>query len=122
MRKLNDACLHDPFPSPFKDEVLDNVGGREAYSFTYGFFAYHQIRIAPKDRHKTTSDTEWGSYQYIIMPFGLESALAIHSRVVLVAFKEYIHKFLEVYFFDWTTFGLLRKHVGSLRLMLDICR
>ena len=25
-RKLNDACVHDPFPTPFTDEVLDNVG------------------------------------------------------------------------------------------------
>ena len=23
LRKLNDACLHDPFPTPFTDEVLD---------------------------------------------------------------------------------------------------
>ena len=29
LRKLNDACLHDPFPTPFIDEVLDNVGGYE---------------------------------------------------------------------------------------------
>jgi hypothetical protein len=27
LRKLNDAYLHDPFPTPFTDEVLDNVGG-----------------------------------------------------------------------------------------------
>jgi len=27
LMKLNDACLHDPFPTPFTDEVLDNVGG-----------------------------------------------------------------------------------------------
>jgi hypothetical protein len=27
IRKLNDACLHDPFPTPFTDELLDNVGG-----------------------------------------------------------------------------------------------
>jgi hypothetical protein len=27
LKKLNDACLHDPFPTPFIDEVLDNVGG-----------------------------------------------------------------------------------------------
>ena len=26
LRKLNDASVHDPFPTPFKDEVLDNVG------------------------------------------------------------------------------------------------
>jgi hypothetical protein len=37
LRKLNDACLHDPFPTPFTDEVLDNVGGQEVYSFTDEF-------------------------------------------------------------------------------------
>jgi len=25
--KLNDAWLHDPFPTSFTDEVLENVGG-----------------------------------------------------------------------------------------------
>lgn len=33
LRNLNDACVHDPFPTLFTDEVLENVGGREAYSF-----------------------------------------------------------------------------------------
>jgi len=27
LRKLNDACMHDPFSTLFTDEVLDNVGG-----------------------------------------------------------------------------------------------
>jgi hypothetical protein len=54
LRKLNDACLHDPFPMPFTDEVLENVGGQEAYSFTDGFSGYHQIRIAQEDRYKMT--------------------------------------------------------------------
>jgi hypothetical protein len=54
LRKLNDACLHDPFPTPFKDEVIENVGGHETYLFTDGFSGYHQIKIAQKDRHKTT--------------------------------------------------------------------
>jgi hypothetical protein len=27
LRKLNDAFLHDPFPTPFIDEVLENLGG-----------------------------------------------------------------------------------------------
>jgi len=27
LRKLNDTCVHDPSPTPFTDEVLDNVGG-----------------------------------------------------------------------------------------------
>jgi hypothetical protein len=91
LRNLNDACLHDPFPTPFTDEVLENVRGHEAYSFTDEFSGYHQIKIAPDDMYKTTFSTEWGSYQYIVMPFGLKNAPTIFSRVVIVSFKEFIH-------------------------------
>jgi hypothetical protein len=28
LRKLNDAFLHDPFPTPFIDEVLENMRGQ----------------------------------------------------------------------------------------------
>jgi hypothetical protein len=37
--------VHDPFPTPFTDEVLEQVAGRESYSFTDGFSGYHQVRI-----------------------------------------------------------------------------
>jgi hypothetical protein len=87
LRKLNDACLHDPFPTPFTDEVLYNVGGHEVYSIIDGFSGYHQIRIAKEDRHKTTFTTKWESYQYTIMPFGLKNDPTIFSRVVVEAFK-----------------------------------
>ena len=43
LRKLNDACVHDPFLTPFTDEVLEGVGSQEVYSFTDGFSGYHQI-------------------------------------------------------------------------------
>lgn len=55
------------------------------------------------------------------MPFGLKNVLAIFSRVVVATFKEFIHKFLEVYFDNWTLFGLVKKHIASLQLMLDTC-
>jgi len=53
--KLNDACVHDPLLTPFTDEVLVNVGGQEAYSFTDAFFGYHQIKIASQDRERQLS-------------------------------------------------------------------
>jgi len=58
----------------------------------------------------------------MVMPFGLKNALTIFSRVVVAAFKEFIHKFLEVYLDDWTIFGLIKKHTASLRLMLNTFR
>jgi hypothetical protein len=41
---------------------LDNLGGKEVYSFTDGFFRYNQIKIAHEDRDKTTFVTKWGCY------------------------------------------------------------
>jgi hypothetical protein len=108
LRNLNYACLHDPFPTPSTDEVLENVGGQEAYSFTDVFSGYHKIIIAPEDRHNTTFSIELGSYQYTMMPFGLNNSLTIFSRVVVVAFKDFIHNFLEVYLDYWKLFSLLR--------------
>ena len=77
LRKLNDACLHDPFPKPFMDEVLESVGGKEMYAFIDGLLRYHQVQISQEDRHKTTFVTEWGCYQYTVMPFGLKNTPAI---------------------------------------------
>lgn len=116
---MNDVCVHDHFPTIFTDEVLDNVGGHEPYSFTDGFSGYHQIKIMLEDRSKTTFATEWGCFEYTIMPFGLKNALAIFSCIVIAAFKEFIHKFLEVYINDWMVFRLVKRHVSGLHLMLD---
>lgn len=100
LKKLNDACVHDPFLTPFTDEVLDNVGGQEAYSFTNGFLGYHHVNIVSEDRSKTTFTTEWGCFQYTVTSFRLKNALAIFSRIVIFAFKEFIRMFLEVRFDD----------------------
>ena len=58
----------DPFSTPFTDEVLEGVGGHEMYSFIDGFYGYRQIRIMKEDRHRTTFVTEWGCFQYTLVP------------------------------------------------------
>ena len=92
------------------------------YSFTDGFSGYHQVRITKEDLHKTTFVTKRGCYQYTVMPFGLKNAPIVFSRIVVSSFKYFIHKFIEVYFDDWTEFGLVRDHIESLCMMLGRCR
>ena len=79
LRKLKDACMHDSFPTPFTYEVIEGVGGQEMYSFTDGFYGYHLIRITKEDPHKTTFVTEWGCFQYTVMPFWMKNVPAIFS-------------------------------------------
>jgi hypothetical protein len=121
-KSLNSVFVHDPFPIPFSDEVLDQVVGNEAYSFTDGFSGYHQVRIAEEDKTNTTFTTEWGSFAYNVMPFGLKNTPTIFSCIVIASFRDFIHKFLEVCMDDWTVYSLLKEHLGLLRLMFDCCR
>jgi hypothetical protein len=60
------------------------VGGQEAYLFIGGFSGYHHIKIALEDMYETNISTEWRSYQYIVMIFGLKNVPTIFSRVVIV--------------------------------------
>ena len=54
LRNLHDACVNDPFPTPFTDEILENVGEREVYYFMDGFYGYHQVNFAEEDRNNAT--------------------------------------------------------------------
>jgi hypothetical protein len=45
------------------------------------------------------------------MPFALKNAIAMFSRVIVEAFKEFIHKFLKVYLDSFTVFNLLQDHI-----------
>jgi hypothetical protein len=56
------------------------------------------------------------------MSFGLKNAPAVFSRVMVAVFKEFIHKFLEVYLDHWIVFSLLSDNIELLILMLDMCR
>ena len=58
----------------------------------------------------------------MVTPFGLKNSPSIFSRIVVVAFKYFIHKFLEVYFDYWTIYGVVKFHIEDLIMMLDQCR
>ena len=74
-----------------------------------------------EDKRKNTLITKWGSFAYNVMPFGLKNTPAVFSRIVIAAFRDFIHKFIEVYIDDWTIYILLKEHATLLRMMFDRC-
>ena len=63
-RDLNRESPKDDFPLPH----------HKVFSFMDGFSGYNQIRMAPGDMEKTTFVTQWGTFCYKVMPFGLKNA------------------------------------------------
>ena len=121
-RQLNKATLKDYFPLPFIDQVLDTLAGKSSFSFLDGFSGYNQIRIASEDQDKTTFTCPWGTYAYIVLPFGLCNAPATFQRAVLAIFADLVHDCVEVYMDDFSIYGNSFEHaLENLEKVLKRC-
>ena len=99
-RDLNKASPKDDFPLPRIDMLVDSTARHAMLSFMDGFFGYNQIVMAPEDREKTSFITEWGTYCYKVMPFGLKNADATYQRAATALFHDMMHRDVEVYVDD----------------------
>ena len=99
-RDLNKACPKDDFPLPHIDVIVDSATSSVMYSFMDGFLGYNQIMMAVMDKIKTAFITEWGTYCYKVMPFGLKNAGATYQRAATALFYDMMHKEVEVYVDD----------------------
>jgi hypothetical protein len=111
-----------PYPLLFTKEVLDKVAGHEVYSFLDGFFDYHQIMIAFKDRYKTTFIIDWGAFVWVVMPFGLKNVPPTYQHVVNTTFKDYFGIFRKLFLDDFSVFNNLDTHLPKLQLCFDKCK
>ena len=97
---LNKANPKDDFPLPHIDMLVDSTVGHSMLSFMDGFSGYNQILMALEDMEKTSFITEWGTYCYRVMPFGLKNAGATYQRAATALFHNMMHRDVEVYVDD----------------------
>ncbi|RVW25276.1 Retrovirus-related Pol polyprotein from transposon 17.6 [Vitis vinifera] len=55
-----------------------------------------RILMAPEDMEKTAFITEWGTYCYRVMPFGLKNAGATYQRAATTLFHDMMHRDVEI--------------------------
>ena len=99
-RDLNKASPKDDFPLPHIDMLVDSTAGHPMLSFMDGFSGYNQILMALEDMENTSFITEWGTYCYRVMPFGLKNAGATYQRAATTLFHHMMHRDVEVYVDD----------------------
>ncbi|RDY06703.1 hypothetical protein CR513_09254, partial [Mucuna pruriens] len=94
-RDLNRAIPKDDFPLLHIDVLVDNTAKHGYFFFMDGFSGYNQIRMALEDMEKTTFITQWGTFYYKVMPFGLKNAGATYQRDTMALFHDMVHKEVE---------------------------
>ena len=79
--------------------------------------------MALEDMEKTSFITEWGTYCYRVMPFGLKNVGATYQRAATTLFHDMMHKDVEVYVDDMIVKSRDREdHLAALQRFFERIR
>jgi hypothetical protein len=71
---LNKISKKDCYPLLLISDLLDSLGKARIYTKIDLQHAYHLVCIWEGDEWKTTFRTKYGSFEWLVMPFGLSNA------------------------------------------------
>jgi len=122
-RALNEVTKKDRHPLPLISEALDRRGGAKYFTKLDIKDAYNNIRIREGDEWKTTFSTKLGTYEYLVMPFGLCNAPAAFQRWINEVLMKHIDMCCIVYLDDVLIYSnTLQHHQKDVSNILEAIR
>jgi predicted aspartyl protease len=120
-RALNAITKKDRYPLPLIKETLNLVGRAKWYTKLDVTAAFHKIRILEGQEWLTAFRTRFGSYEWLVTPFGMANAPSTFQRYVNWVLREFLDDFASAYLDDIIIFtdGSRDLHHEHVRKVLD---
>ena len=118
-RALNRATIKNRYPLPLISELLDRFKRKKQFTRLDVRDAFHRLRIAEGDEHKTAFRTRYGHFEYLVMPFGLTGAPGSFQSYINDILRTYLDIFCVVYLDDILIYSdTPKEHVQHVCLIL----
>ena len=96
-RELNKVMIKNKYPLLRIDDFLDQLNGATLFSKIDLRSSYYQLKVRESDISKTTFQTCYGHYEFLVMSFELTNTLATFMDLMNRVFEEYLDKFVIVF-------------------------
>ena len=81
-RKLNQITKSDAYPMPRIQDNLDRLGQAKVFTIMDATSGFHQNILDEKDCEKTAFTTRYGSFEFLVTPFGLKNSPSAFQRMM----------------------------------------
>ena len=120
--QLNKITIKDRFPIPRIDDTIDSMAGSCIFTKMDLRCGFHQTRIHPPHVERTAFQPPFGSYIFLVMPFGLCNAPSTFQRTMNLVLEGLLH-FCIAYIDDIVIFSKsMEEHAEHLRQVLTRLR
>eukprot|EP00253_Pinus_taeda_P002609 PITA_02609 len=122
-RKLNKVTIKNIYPSLRIDGLFDQLKGEIIFSKIDLRFRYYHVCIKEEDIYKTTFRTRYGHYEFVVVPFGLNNALATFMCLMNSVLRPYLDNFVIVFIDDILVYSKNEEeHAEHLATILMLLR
>jgi hypothetical protein len=120
-RHPNALTIRGQFPIPIFDELVDEFSGACWFSTLDLNSGFHQIRMKSGEEFKTASQTHFGHFEFLVMPFGLCGPPGTFQGAMNTTLKPLLRRCVLVFFDDILVYSkTFHEHVEHLRAVLQL--
>ena len=105
-RYLNEWTIKNNYPIPLISDVLENIGIKKVFTKMDLRWGYNNIRIKEGDEWKAVFTTPEGSFEPMVMFFGLTNSLAMFQAMMNKLLRDLINTGKMVAFIDDIIIGM----------------